>query len=70
MIFGRKWLKKGKRLGIHKILQDKEEIKALVEAGRLPENEISLKDRENEPSLIQLEEDEFEGDLVIDESNE
>jgi hypothetical protein len=59
--------KKSKRLGIHKILQDKEEIKALVEAGRLPENEKFLKDRDNDPSLIQLVEEEFEGDLVIDE---
>jgi hypothetical protein len=59
--------KKSKRLGIHKILQDKEEIKALVEAGRPPENEKFLKDRDNDPSLIQLVEEEFEGDLVIDE---
>ena len=62
--------KKGKRLGVYKVLQDKDEIKALVEAGRLPENEKFLKDRDNDPSLINLEEDELEGDLVIYESNE
>ena len=39
--------KKSKRLGIHKILQDKEEIKALIEAGRLPENEKFVKNRDN-----------------------
>ena len=61
--------KKG-RLGVYKVLQDKDEIKALVEAGRLPENEKFLKDRDNDPSLINLEEDELEGDLVIYESNE
>ncbi len=54
--------KKSKRIGIHKIFQDNDEIKALVEAGRLPEN--------YDPSLIQLEEEEYEGDLVIDESNQ
>jgi hypothetical protein len=59
--------KKSKRIGIHKILQDKDEIKALIEAGRLPENEKFVKDRDNDPSLIQLEEEEYEGDLVIDE---
>ncbi len=52
--FWKNMAKKGKRLGIHKILQVKEEIKALVEAGRLPENDQFLKDRDNEPSLIQL----------------
>jgi hypothetical protein len=51
--------KKSKRLGIHKILQDKDEIKALVVAGRLPENETFLKDRDNDPSFIQLEEEEY-----------
>ena len=54
--------KKGKRLGVHKILQDKEEIKALVEIGRLPENEQFLKDKNNEPSLVKFEEDEIEAD--------
>ena len=62
--------KKNKRIGIHKILQDKDEVKALVEAGRLPENEKFLKDGDNDTSLIQLDEEEFEGDLVIDESNQ
>ena len=59
--------KKSKRIGIHKILQDKDEVKALVEAGRLPANEKFLKDGDNDTSLIHLEEEEFEGDLVIDE---
>ena len=62
--------KKNKRIGIHKILQDKDEVKALVEAGRLPENEKFLKDGDNDTSLNQLDEEEFEGDLVIDESNQ
>ena len=49
--------KKGKRLGRQKIPQDREEIKDLVEDGRLPENEQFLV---GESSLMQFEEEELE----------
>ena len=61
--------KRNKRLGRLKILQDREEIKALVEAGRLPENEqFHEEDKDGESSVIQfneqLEEEVVEADVT------
>ena len=48
--------KNHKRLGRLKILQDRDEINSLVEAGRLPVNEQFLKDNDGESSLVHFEE--------------
>jgi len=67
--FWTKMTKNNKRLGRLKILRDRDEKYALVEAGRLPVNEQFFKDNDGESSLVHFEELEeivVEAEPVID----